>query len=256
MGYKIICLNLYYWPNSEKFPNLTKNAEFLLKSMQSPSCDKVSKKLLKKMYLTAIGRFALNVNKESKVENTVSAQKLFLSIYKKECNAFDIFGESVLLENRAQMFNFSNHLEQCVKAKIWPYLFAFCANSTRIDAHRKAFECISNRLILNRIDTDSLFLTYPQDMSEQVKLIFPPEDYKIECDDVRIIVCSKDKCYRFATSDSLSIIAPGLKLSIFERHNCDVFYRFKFVKSRFRTVSKIQEQPFELIETVSKGCKY
>ena len=107
LGYKIICLNLYYWPNGSKFPTLTKHANYLLNLIQSASSNTLLRKIFKRIYLTAIGRFALNLQKESKVESTVSAQKLFLSINKRQCNSFEILGDSVIMDNN-QNINFSS----------------------------------------------------------------------------------------------------------------------------------------------------
>ena len=114
----------------------------------------------------------------------------------------------------------------------------------------------SSKFILNRIDTDSVFLTVPRHLSDELNTIFPSTDYKLECDEVYLIVCSKDKCYRYSTSTKLFIVQPGLQLTLFERNYCDIFYKFKFVKSRFRTINKIEEHPFVLIDTFCKGYKY
>ena len=254
LGYKVVCLNMYYWPTSSKFENLTKNAEFLFKAIQTNKDNPLVKRVLKGIYQKGLGRFALRIDSEGCVEQVTSSQKLYLSILTKKCKSFDVYGKCVLMERHDENFNFSNHLDQCVKAKLWPFIFAFCSNSTRIDTHKKAIQCLTNNVILNRIDTDSVFLTCERSFAPKLNFLFPVNDYKIECDDVRMLISSKDKCYRYLSSNILRIVSPGLQLSVQERFSCDVFYKFKYVPSTYRIFFKADKQ-FELIQSICKGFK-
>ena len=94
-----------------------------------------------------------------------------------------------------------------------------CSNTTRIQIHYAAVTCLSLGAIINRIDCDSIFLTYHKSLKDNVLSILKKEDYKIEYENIFHLISNKTKCYTF-TNDIIRVTkSPGIQISLHCRFN-------------------------------------
>ena len=100
--------------------------------------DKIERKFLKQVMLSALGRFALNVEKYKKTLDCYSRTHFFLELSQDKNISYTVSEKMARFEQTTKFANHQNHYKNAVKCNINPLVFATVSNACRRQIHAQA----------------------------------------------------------------------------------------------------------------------
>ena len=185
----------------------------------------LEKLFTKQIALSAIGRFAFNVEKHCSTKNMLihNYYELTFKLENKKIKNIDFYDKVIIAQENEKLSTLKNNVISA-RLNCSSMLFGQVNNAIRRELFDVYLLTKTNQYFeVLRFDTDALILSYPNNMNKLnlYQEIFDRSKfkYKIEYEDIQQLTNIKQKSHFFVCNDKTILKIPGLTLSVFSRNN-------------------------------------
>ena len=223
MGYKITCVHIIEF-KAMHHKGLHDIAACLLQLRKVDS--DIVRTISKLCALIGIGRYALNIDKNSNCETKVidNCDELFIGIEQKDIKNIEFYGNCAVAFKEKIMTN-SENSKLSSRLNCCSLLFGSLSNAVRREIY-KFYLYLKNIDGINiiRIDTDSIIISYLK--TEHIDFIkdFINQsffDYKVEIENINRVISFSKQAHYIKTERSKFLKVTGLRLSIQDRFDLE-----------------------------------
>ena len=256
LGYTFNILVVYYWKQKSGCSDISSICKNAMALMNRNINEKIERKFLKQMMLSALGRFALDVEKYDKVLYCYSKTHFFLELAQERNTSYNVSERMARFEQKGKSFDYQHHYKNAVRCNINPLIFATVSNACRREVHTKAMQCLStNMFLLCRIDTDSILCTFSKSMESVATNLFPKCQYKLEEENVTSYLSRKKRSYMYyrANNGTVCVKTCGLQMSLAKRTTVNMPSDCDFEVSDRVTLQMCEIDGLAFIDSIGVG---
>ena len=255
LNYKFEVQIIYYWQTKKHLKTFSDFSYNLLQLRKVP-INKYASGLVKEIFLSGMGRFALNIaklNESAKLIN--SYQSLCFLLKESNVNSFHIipgYKDKCILYRKGSN-GFKENMFKSTRAMCFSVFFAILSNSTRRKVHFDAIQVLkSNHLRLIRIDVDSILIAKNicvEALLDEDKIFCRKDtnnciNYKIEETKLKFAFSLTKRNYGFMRFDNTSVLKfCGLHLNLKERIDINAenifFSKFNTENIKFKNIEPL-----------------